>query len=115
MKDTTALEAAIGELVDAAYTVERELGANAGMDEAHPAWQALVIASRRYAATFAPPQKTAAVGEFATNDARDAARYRFLRNGSHWPAVFGWHDDPEPLIGVELDAAIDGAMPKAKN
>ena len=37
---------------------------------------------------------------------KDAARYRELRDGSNWPAVFASHDAPEPLRGEELDAAI---------
>lgn len=41
---------------------------------------------------------------------RDAERYRWLRDGSNWPAVFASSDAPEPLRGDELDAAIDAAM-----
>ena len=37
---------------------------------------------------------------------KDAERYRSLRNGSDWPAVFASHDAPEPLRGEELDAAM---------
>lgn len=40
---------------------------------------------------------------------KDADRYRRLRDGNNWPAVFARHDAPEPLRGVELDAACDGA------
>ena len=40
----------------------------------------------------------------------DAKRYRWLRDASHWPAVFASHDAPEPITGKELDAAIDAAM-----
>ena len=37
---------------------------------------------------------------------KDAARYRWLRDGSNWPAVFASSYAPEPLRGEELDAAI---------
>lgn len=37
---------------------------------------------------------------------KDAERYRWLRDGSNWPAVFASHDAPEPLRGEDLDAAI---------
>jgi hypothetical protein len=40
----------------------------------------------------------------------EAKRYRWLRDASHWPAVFASHDAPEPITGNELDAAIDAAM-----
>ena len=40
---------------------------------------------------------------------RDADRYRKLRDGQNWPAAFARHDAPEPLRGVDLDAALDGA------
>ncbi len=40
----------------------------------------------------------------------DAERYRKLRDGQNWPAVFASHDAPEPLRGVDLDAACDGAV-----
>ncbi len=36
---------------------------------------------------------------------RDAERYRLIRDGSGWPAVFAAHDAPEPLRGDDLDAA----------
>lgn len=39
--------------------------------------------------------------------AKDAERYRQLRDGSGWPAVFDNSDDPEPIRGAELDAAVD--------
>ncbi|MBQ1559133.1 MAG: hypothetical protein IIZ69_13755, partial [Pseudomonas sp.] len=38
--------------------------------------------------------------------AKDAERYRQLRDGSGWPAVFDNSDDPEPLRGNDLDAAM---------
>lgn len=41
---------------------------------------------------------------------RDAARYRWLRNGEQWPAVFPDYDEPEPLRDGVLDAAIDAVM-----
>jgi len=41
---------------------------------------------------------------------KDAERYRWLRDGTNWPAAFARHDAPEPLIGVDLDAAIDAAL-----
>lgn len=37
---------------------------------------------------------------------KDAERYRQLRDGSGWPAVFDNPDDPEPLRGNDLDAAM---------
>ncbi len=37
---------------------------------------------------------------------RDAERYRLIRDGSGWPAVFAAHDAPEPLRGDDLDAAM---------
>lgn len=40
----------------------------------------------------------------------DAARYRWLRNGDHWPAAFADCHAPEPLLGSDLDAAIDAAL-----
>ncbi len=40
---------------------------------------------------------------------KDAERYRKLRDGQNWPAAFARHDAPEPLRGVDLDAACDGA------
>lgn len=42
----TPAEAAIGELINAAMSAERELGCNAGMDEGHSVWQALKAAER---------------------------------------------------------------------
>lgn len=36
----------------------------------------------------------------------DADRYHRLRNGQNWPAVFANSEDPEPLRGAELDAAM---------
>ena len=41
---------------------------------------------------------------------REAKRYRLLRDGQNWPAVFARHDAPEPLLGVDLDRATDAAM-----
>jgi uncharacterized coiled-coil protein SlyX len=40
----------------------------------------------------------------------DAARYRWLRSGDHWPAAFADCHAPEPLLGSDLDAAIDAAL-----
>lgn len=37
----------------------------------------------------------------------DAARYRLLRDGLGWPAVFASHDAPEPLRGADLDTAME--------
>ena len=37
---------------------------------------------------------------------QDAKRYRLLRDGQNWPAVFARHDAPEPLRGVDLDKAM---------
>lgn len=37
---------------------------------------------------------------------RDADKYRILRNGAGWPAVFASSDSPEPLRGDDLDAAM---------
>lgn len=48
------------------------------------------------------------------DDLKDAERYRMLRNGEYWPAAFYDHDEPEPLRGEELDAAIDAAMAAEK-
>ena len=48
------------------------------------------------------------------DDLKDAARYRMLRNGEYWPAAFYDHDEPEPLRGQELDAAIDAVMAAEK-
>ena len=39
---------------------------------------------------------------------RNARRYRDLRDGQNWPAVFFSSDAAEPLRGDELDAAMDG-------
>ena len=39
--------------------------------------------------------------------AKDAERYRLLRDGSDWPAVFASHDAPEPLRGADLDTAME--------
>ena len=41
---------------------------------------------------------------------RDAERYRWLRDRDHWPAPFASSQDPEPVRGIDLDAAIDAAM-----
>lgn len=41
---------------------------------------------------------------------KNAERYRRLRDGQNWPAVFGGHDEPEPLRGAHLDAAIDAEL-----
>lgn len=41
--------------------------------------------------------------------ARDAARYRLIRDGGGWPAAFAAHDAPEPLRGDDLDAAMIAA------
>lgn len=43
---------------------------------------------------------------------KDAERYRWLRDGQYWPAAFYDHDEPEPLRGQELDAAIDKEIGK---
>jgi len=42
----------------------------------------------------------------------DADRYRRLRDGQNWPAVFANAENPEPLRGAELDAAM-GSKEKA--
>jgi hypothetical protein len=42
---------------------------------------------------------------------KDAERYRKLRDGQSWPAVFACSNSPEPLRGADLDAAIDGTEP----
>lgn len=39
--------------------------------------------------------------------AKDAERYRLMRDGSDWPAVFASHDAPEPLRGADLDTAME--------
>lgn len=44
--------------------------------------------------------------------AKDAERYRQLRDGSGWPAVFDNSDDPEPLRGDHLDAAMSWEQSK---
>lgn len=41
---------------------------------------------------------------------RDAERYRWLRDHDHWPAPFSSSQEPEPVRGRDLDAAIDAAM-----
>ena len=46
--------------------------------------------------------------------AKDAGRYRWLRDRDHWPAPFASSQDPEPVRGIDLDAAIDAAMLAAK-
>ena len=46
------------------------------------------------------------IGEALDAVIRDAERYRQLRDGSGWPAVFDNSDDPEPLRGDHLDAAM---------
>ena len=43
---------------------------------------------------------------------KDADRYRWLRDGSGWPAVFDNSDDPEPLRGDHLDAAMSREQSK---
>lgn len=45
---------------------------------------------------------------------RDAERYRWLRDHDHWPAPFSSSQEPEPVRGRDLDAAIDAAMLAAK-
>lgn len=45
---------------------------------------------------------------------RDAERYWWLRNLDHWPAPFSSSQEPEPIRGADLDAAIDAAMLAAK-
>lgn len=45
---------------------------------------------------------------------RDAERFRWLRDRDHWPAPFASSQDPEPVRGIDLDAAIDAAMLAAK-
>lgn len=42
--------------------------------------------------------------------ARDAERYRWLRDSDHWPAPFASSQEPEPVRGTDLDSAIDAAM-----
>lgn len=44
---------------------------------------------------------------------RNAERYRWLRDRDHWPAPFASSQDPEPVRGIDLDAAIDAAMTAA--
>ena len=46
---------------------------------------------------------------------RDAERYRWLRDHAHWPAPFSSSQEPEPVRGRDLDAAIDAAMLAAKD
>ena len=46
---------------------------------------------------------------------RDAERYRWLRDHDHWPAPFSSSQEPEPVRGHDLDAAIDAAMLAAKD
>ncbi len=46
---------------------------------------------------------------------RDAERYRWLRDHDHWPAPFSSSQEPEPVRGRDLDAAIDAAMLAAKD
>lgn len=41
---------------------------------------------------------------------KDAERYRWLRDSDHWPAPFASSQEPEPIRGADLDAAIDAAM-----
>ena len=43
---------------------------------------------------------------------KDAEMYRQLRDGSGWPAVFDNSDDPEPLRGNDLDAAMSREQSK---
>ena len=43
-----------------------------------------------------------------------AERYRWLRDLDHWPAPFLSSQEPEPVRGRDLDAAIDAAMLAAK-
>lgn len=38
---------------------------------------------------------------------RDADKYRKLRDGADWPAVFASSDAPEPLRDDDLDAAME--------
>lgn len=45
----------------------------------------------------------------------EVERYRHLRNGQSWPAVFASHDAPEPLRGDELDTDIDHARTTHKD
>ena len=44
--------------------------------------------------------------------AKDAERYRQLRDGSGWPSVFDNSYDPEPLRGDDLDAAMSREQSK---
>lgn len=37
----------------------------------------------------------------------DAERYRWLRTGKGWPAVFSGANEPEQVTGDELDAMVD--------
>lgn len=46
------------------------------------------------------------IGEALDAVIKDAEMYRQLRDGSGWPAVFDNSDDPEPLRGDYLDAAM---------
>lgn len=46
---------------------------------------------------------------------RDAERYRWLREHDHWPAPFSSSQEPEPVRGRDLEAAIDAAMLAAKD
>jgi hypothetical protein len=46
--------------------------------------------------------------------AKDAARYRFLRDSQHWPAVFDNSDEAEPLRGRHLDDVLGSAIAKQK-
>ena len=41
---------------------------------------------------------------------QEASKYRALREGQGWPAVFASSDDPEPLRGADLDSALQGAQ-----
>lgn len=43
---------------------------------------------------------------------KDSEMYRQLRDGSGWPAVFDNSDDPEPLRGDDLDAAMSREQSK---
>lgn len=41
---------------------------------------------------------------------RNAERYRWLRDHDHWPAPFSSSQEPEPVRGRDLDAAIDAML-----
>lgn len=90
--DDRAKFEAINDLISAAMAAERELGANAGVDESHSAWQALKSAERRVIA-LASAQHELSVGGPEVNNPCGVCGVLRSRHGTY-PTCATHHYSP---------------------